>query len=191
MKLFGSLYDVVMRWSAHKHAPWYLGGVSFIEAIFFPVPVVFMLVPMVAARPSRGIYLAALATVTSVLGGLFGYLLGHFLIDAVFPLIEQWGHADSYELAREWFDRWGFWALFLAGVSPIPYKIFTIAAGSLSMALLPFIGASLIGRAGQFFLAAGFVMLLGPKVEPMVRRYVEWLGWAVLVLAVVIYLFIH
>lgn len=191
MKLFGSLYDLVMRWSAHRHASRYLGGVSFIEAIFFPVPVVFMLVPMVAAQPARGVYLASLATATSVLGGVFGYLLGLFLIEAVFPWIVQWGHADSYELARAWFDRWGFWALFLAGISPIPYKIFTIAAGSLSMALLPFIGASLIGRAGQFFLAAGLVMLLGPKVEPMVRRYVEWLGWGVLVLAIVIYLFIH
>jgi membrane protein YqaA with SNARE-associated domain len=191
MKLFGPLYDLVMRWSAHKHAPWYLGFVSFIEAIFFPVPVVFMLAPMVAAQPSRGLYLASLTTVTSVAGGVCGYLLGIFLIDAVFPLIEQWGHADSYELAREWFDRWGFWALFLAGISPIPYKVFTIAAGSLSMALLPFIIASLIGRAGQFFLAAGLIMLLGPKVLPMVRRYVEWLGWGVLVLAVVIYLFIR
>lgn len=191
MKLFGPLYDLVMRWSAHKHAPWYLCVVSAAEAIFFPVPVVFMLVPMVAARPSRGLYLASLATVTSVLGGMVGYLLGHFLIDAIFPWIVQWGHEHSYELARAWFDRWGFWALFLAGISPIPYKIFTIAAGSLSMSLLPFIGASLIGRAGQFFLAAGLVMLLGPKVEPMVRRYVEWLGWGVLVLAVVAYLIIH
>ena len=191
MKLFGPLYDLVMRWSAHKHAPWYLGVVSFMESSFFPVPTVFMLAPMVAAKPRNGLYLALLATLTSVAGGILGYLIGYFLIDAAMPWIIDFGYLDKYELARSWFDRWGFWALFLAGFSPIPYKVFTIAGGSMSMSLLPFVLASIIGRAGQFFVAAGLIMLLGPKVEPMVRRYVEWLGWAAIVVVVVFLAVFH
>ena len=191
MKLFGPLYDLVMRWSAHKHAPWFLCVVSFMESSFFPVPTVFMLAPMVAAKPRSGVYFATLATLSSVAGGVLGYVIGYFLIDAVLPWIIDFGYLDKYELARSWFDKWGFWALFLAGFSPIPYKVFTIAGGSMSMSLIPFILASIIGRAGQFFVAAGLIMLLGPKVEPMVRRYVEWLGWLVIVLVVVFFLVFH
>lgn len=191
MKLFSPLYERVMRWAEHPHARWYLCVVSFMESSFFPVPVVFMLAPMVAARPRHGFYLAALTTVSSVAGGLLGYVIGYALIEAAMPWIVEFGYRDSFELARDWFAQWGFWALFLAGFSPIPYKIFTIAAGSMSMGVVPFIGASLIGRAGQFFLAAGLIMLLGPKCEPLVRRYVEWLGWGTVVLAVVVYLIVR
>lgn len=180
-----------MRWSEHPHAPRYLCAVSFMESSFFPIPVAFMLAPMVAAAPGRGLYLALLTTVSSVAGGLLGYLIGYALIEAAMPWIVELGYRDSYELAHRWFEQWGFWALFLAGFSPIPYKIFTIAAGSLSMGLLPFVAASLVGRAGQFFLVAGLIMVLGPKVEPMVRRYVEWLGWAAVAAAVVVYLWIR
>ncbi len=190
MKLFGPLYDKVIHWSRHKYAPRYLAAVSFMESSFFPIPVVFMLAPMVAAKPDSGLKLALIATISSVMGGLLGYGCGIFLIEAVRPLITDFGYQDSYELARSWFEKWGFWALFLAGISPIPYKVFTIAAGSLSMGLLPFIVASFIGRAGQFFLAAGLIMLLGPKFEPLARRYVEWIGWAVVVLAVVAYFWV-
>lgn len=191
MKLFGPLYDRVMRWAAHPHARWYLCALSFMESSFFPIPTVFMLVPMVAAKPKQGWYLASLATVTSVAGGLLGYLIGYALIEVAMPLIIDFGYLDSFNLAHSWFQEWGFWALFLAGVSPIPYKIFTIAAGSLSMHLLPFVIASLIGRAIQFFLAAGLLVFLGPKFEPVIRRYVDWFGWGTLILAVVIYLLVH
>ena len=132
--------------------------------------------------------LAFIATVTSVAGGLLGYLIGYALIEVAMPFIIDFGYLDSFNLAHSWFAKWGFWALFLAGVSPIPYKIFTIAAGTLSMHLLPFVLASLIGRSIQFYLAAGLLVLLGPKFEPVVRRYVDWFGWATLILAVALYL---
>ena len=150
-----------------------------------------MLVPMVAAKPKQGWKLALLATLTSVLGGLLGYLIGYALIEMAMPLIVDFGYLDEFDLAREWFAEWGFWALFLAGVSPIPYKIFTIAAGTLSMHLIPFVIASLVGRSIQFFLAAGILMLLGPRFEPVVRRYVDWFGWGTLILAIVLYLVMH
>jgi membrane protein YqaA with SNARE-associated domain len=191
MKLFSPLYERVMRWAAHPHAKWYLSALSFMESSFFPIPTVFMLVPMVAAKPKQGWSLALIATVTSVAGGLLGYLIGYALIEVAMPLIVEFGYQDSFDLARNWFAEWGFWALFLAGVSPIPYKIFTIAAGTLSMHLLPFVLASFVGRSIQFFLAAGLLMLLGPRCEPLIQRYVEWFGWGTLLLAVVVYLFIR
>lgn len=191
MKLFSPLYDRVMRWAAHPHARWYLAAVSFMESSFFPIPTVFMLVPMVAASPRRGWQLALIATVTSVTGGLLGYIIGYALIELAMPYIVTFGYEDSFNLARSWFEQWGFLALFLAGVSPIPYKIFTIAAGTMSMHIVPFILASLIGRSIQFFLAAGVLIVLGPRFEPVVRRYVDWFGWGAVIVAVVVYLVMH
>ena len=146
MRLFSPLYRRAMLWSRHRHAPWYLGGISFAESSVFPIPPDVMLAPMCLAQPSRAWWFALLTTLTSVAGGLFGYAIGYFSFDAIEPWLRESRYWTSYELAVVWFERWGFWAVFIAGFSPIPYKVFTIAAGALSMALLPFTLASLIGR---------------------------------------------
>lgn len=188
MALFAAVYERVMRWSAHPHARWYLAGLSFSESSFFPVPPDVMLAPMVVARPDKGMQLALLTTIASVLGGLAGYFIGLFAIQAVEPWIVQYGYEPAYRQAQEWFGQWGFWAVFLAGFSPIPYKIFTITAGALSLALIPFVIASFIGRGARFFLVAKLLATFGPRIEPAVRRYIEWLGWLTVAAAVVAYL---
>lgn len=185
--LFTGLYNRCMTWAAHPHAERYLIGVSVIEAIFFPVPTALMLAPMVVSRPNKAVRLALIATVTSVLGGLFGYLLGYLAIAAIEPWIHQLGWWDKYMIAREWFGEYGVWAVAIAGFTPIPFKMFTISAGALSMAVGPFIFASLLGRSGHFFLVALLMAWAGPKMEPVVRRYIEWLGWAVILIAIVAY----
>lgn len=146
-----------MRWSRHRHAPWYLGGVSFAESSFFPIPPDVMLAPMSLANPARAWRFALLTTLASVAGGLFGYAIGYFAFDALEPWLRESRYWDSYQLAVAWFGEWSFWVVFIAGFSPIPYKVFTIAAGALSMALLPFTLASLIRRGGRFFLVAGLM----------------------------------
>lgn len=151
MRLFSSLYERVMLWSRHRHAPRYLVGLSFAESSFFPIPPDVMLAPMALAAPSRAWHFAFITTVASVLGGLFGYSIGVFAFELVEPVLKDAGYYASYLRAREWFSEWGFWAIFLAGFSPIPYKIFTITAGVISMALVPFFLASLIGRGARFF----------------------------------------
>ncbi len=160
-----------MEWSRHRHAPWYLGGLSFAESSFFPIPPDVMLAPMSLANPSRAWRFALITTLASVAGGLFGYLIGYYAFDAIEPWLRTTKYWAGYVVAVDWFGRWGFWAVFIAGFSPIPYKVFTIAAGALSMALLPFTLAALIGR--------------GARMEAVLHRYVAHLGWATVALVVI------
>ena len=185
MKPFSALYARAMRWSRHRHAPWYLGAVSFAESSFFPIPPDAMLAPMSLANPSKAWRFALITTLTSVAGGLFGYAIGYFTFDAIEPWLRESNYLDSYQVAVVWFGEWGFWAVFIAGFSPIPYKVFTIAAGALSMALLPFTLASLIGRGARFFLVAGLMKWGGARMEALLHRYVERLGWATVAVVVV------
>ena len=112
--LFSGLYNRCMLWAAHPHAERYLVGVSIIESIFFPVPTALMLIPMVVSKPNKAVRLAAIATITSMLGGLFGYLLGYLAIAAVEPWIHQFGWWDKYQIARSWFGEYGIWAVAIA-----------------------------------------------------------------------------
>lgn len=185
MKLFSPLYRRAMTWSRHPHAPWYLGGLSFAESSFFPVPPDVMLAPMALANPSRWWWLALITTLTSVAGGLAGYLIGYFAMDAILPWLQESRYWPAYQTAVDWFGQWGFWAVFVAGFSPIPYKVFTIAAGALSMALFPFVLASIIGRGLRFFLVAGLMAWGGAKMEEALHRYIDRLGWATVALVVI------
>jgi len=185
VKLFGPLYDRVMVWSRHRHAPRYLAALSFAESSFFPVPPDVMLAPMAAARPECSARFAFITTVFSVLGGVLGYLIGWLAFGMVEPWVVSAGYGDRLELAREWFDVWGVWVVLIAGFSPIPYKLFTITAGALSMALLPFIIASFIGRGARFFAVALLIGWLGPRMEDKLRPYMEWLGWFTVLLLLV------
>lgn len=188
MALFGSLYERVMRWSRHRHAEWYLGTMSFAESSFFPIPVDVMLAPMCLARPERSWRYAANATITSVLGGMAGYAIGFLLFEAVAPWLETTHYWDGYLTARRWFDDYGVLAVFVAGFSPIPYKVFTIAAGVASLTVPGFVIASLIGRGARFFLVAGFVRYAGVRLEATLLRNIERIGWGVLIATVIIVL---
>lgn len=191
MKLFSALYSKVMLWARHKHAQWYLAGLSFAESSFFPIPPDVMLAPMALAKPKRAMFYALLTTVTSVLGGVLGYFIGVFAFDQIAPLIQSAGYWEKYELAKEWFMEWGFWAILIAGFSPIPYKVFTIAAGTLSMSFIPFVLASIIGRGARFFLVAGLLAWGGERFEKVLHQYVDRLGWATIALAIIAYVVVQ
>lgn len=191
MPIFSSLYDRVMAWSRHPYAPWYLGGLSFAESSFFPIPPDVMLAPMSMAKPRQAWWFAALTTVTSVLGGLAGWLIGYFAFELIAPLVVEGGrYALPFATARDWFDEWGVWAIFIAGFSPIPYKIFTISAGVMHMALIPFVVASTIGRGARFFLVAALMSWGGERMDGVLRRYVDRIGW-IMVLLVVLVILLH
>lgn len=185
MRLFSALYDRVMRWSRHRHAERYLAVLSFSESSFFPVPPDVLLAPMALARPDRAWRFAAVTTVASVVGGVAGYAIGWLAIEAIEPLLVQFDYVDAYERAVLWFEEYGFWAVLVAGFSPIPYKIFTIAAGALAMFLPGFVLASFVGRGARFFIVAGLLKWGGERMERHLKRHVDTLGW-ITVAAVVV-----
>jgi membrane protein YqaA with SNARE-associated domain len=191
MRLFGPIYDRMLRWAGHRHAERYLAGLSAAESVIFPIPPDVMLAPMTLAVPQRWFRYALVCTVASVLGGLLGYLLGHYALEAVLPWLERAGKLDTFHHIQELFVRYGFWIVFVAGFTPIPYKVFTIASGAASIGLLPFTLGSLVGRGGRFFLVAGLIRLGGPRMEGLLRTYVEWLGWLVIVIAAVALLWLE
>ena len=186
MKLFGPLYEQVLTWSRHRYAERYLAAMSFAESSFFPIPVDVMLAPMCLANRSKWVRFATIATVFSVLGGLGGYAIGWGMFEAIEPWLSESHYWDAYLTARDWFDRYGVWVVFVAGFSPIPYKVFTIAAGVAALNLPAFFIGSLIGRAARFFLVAGLVRLGGERFETTLARHIERIGWAVVVISVVL-----
>ena len=145
-----------------------------------------MLAPMAMRVPSRAFWFAFLTTVFSVLGGLAGYAIGYFAFDLIAAWLETTHYWESYLHAREWFEKWGVWVVFVAGFSPIPYKLFTITAGVMMQPLLPFILASFVGRGSRFFLVAGLLKFVGKKIEPMLKQYIEWLGWLTVLLLMIV-----
>jgi len=182
MQIFRPMYERALRWAAHRHAPWLLFGLSFIEAIFFPIPPEVMLAPMSLARPRRAFWFAGISLLGSMLGMFVGYALGLFALEMAMPLVEKLGYSAEFETIKQKAAEDGFWLLVIAGFTPVPFKIFTIASGAVGMPLLPFFFGALIGRGKRVFLVALAIRWGGERAEAKLRQYVEPIGWAALVL---------
>lgn len=164
-------YDWMMRKAADEKAPWALGVVSFIESSFFPIPPDVMLIPMVMANRQKAWWYATIATVTSVLGGLLGYAIGYYLYEAVgIPILEFYGKANALDSFIAFVHDYGVPAVIIKGMTPIPYKVVTIAAGVAKMDLLAFIGASIIARAMRFYLVAGLLYFFGEPIREFIEK---------------------
>lgn len=182
MKLFAPLYERALAWSAHPKAPLLLTLLSFAEAIFFPIPPEVMLAPMSLARPQRALWYATLSLAGSMVGMFIGYAIGYFALDAAMPLLERLGYAAQFaEIKRQAAEN-GFWLLLIAGFTPVPFKIFTIASGAVGMPLLPFFFGALIGRGKRVYLVAGAIRLGGARAEAALHKYIEPIGWTAMVL---------
>ncbi|MFM2480209.1 YqaA family protein [Celerinatantimonas sp. YJH-8] len=191
MRIFRSLYDWALRWSQHRNAPIYLAIMSFIESIFWPIPVDVMLAPMALTRPKKAWFFALLATVFSVAGAVIGYYLGRYFYDVLQPIIQAVGYEHRMQTVETWFADWGIWVIFIAGFSPIPYKVFTISAGLLQMLFWPFILASIVGRGMRFFLVAALMRWGGKRMEEKLRDYIDILGWIIVAAAVIAFLLLR
>lgn len=189
MRLFAPLYDQTLRWARHSRAPWALSILSFAESVIFPVPTDVMLAPMVLAQPMKWLHYAALATVFSVLGGVFGYLLGAWAFDWASAWLLANDGAQTFAEAQRLFQEWGVWFVFIAAFTPVPYKVFTISAGFMALALVPFVIASIAGRAARFFLVAGLVRWVGARYEPLLRRHIELTGWLIVAILVMVFVY--
>ena len=170
-------YDYILRLASHAKATYYLFLLSVAESSFFPIPPDVMLLPMCLAQPNRVWRLAGITTIGSVLGGVIGYAIGAYAFGFIEPVLADSGYMDSYLHAVSWFEEWGFWAIFVAGFSPIPYKVFTIAGGAMGMALLPFVVASFIGRGARFYLLALLIRVFGHTADSLVRKHMDRIGW--------------
>ncbi|WP_428152853.1 YqaA family protein [Brevundimonas sp.] len=164
------LYDRVFDLARSRHATKALAVVSFAESSFFPIPPDVMLAPMILARPDRAYFYAAVCTVASVLGGILGYAIGYFLTDLGLAMMRLLGHSDGLAQFRVWFDQWGLWVILIKGLTPIPYKLVTIASGLAAFSFPVFMGASIITRGGRFFLEAWILKRWGPAMLAQVEK---------------------
>jgi len=188
MKIFSALYDWTLKWAKHKFAPHILAFLSFAESVIFPIPPDVLLAPMVLSKPEKAWKLASITTIASVVGGVCGYILGYLMFDPwIQPIINELGYQHRLDQVMNWFAEYGVWVVFIAGFSPIPYKLFTVSAGLLHMAFLPFLLASAIGRGMRFFLVAGLIQWGGAAMEEKLRQWVDKIGWAIVIIIIIAY----
>lgn len=164
-------YDRLIALAASPAAPWWLALVSFAEASFFPIPPDAMLIPMALARPRAAWSFAMVCTIASVIGGAFGYLIGFAVFDQVArPILSLYGYGPAYAAFAERFQEYGVWIVLIKGLTPIPYKIVTIAAGAARMDFWAFMLASLVTRGARFFLVATLLHFFGDPVRDFIER---------------------
>ncbi|MEZ5874738.1 MAG: YqaA family protein [Hyphomicrobiales bacterium] len=165
-------YEKTMELAAHRNAPWALAGVAFIESSVFPIPPDVVLIPMVLAERRKAWLYAAIATVGSVLGGIFGYIIGYFLFDTIGePILRFYGYTAKFEEFASWYNDWGAWIVFMAGVTPFPYKVITIASGVTHLNFFVFMLASIAARGLRFFVVSGLLYWFGPPIKDFIEKY--------------------
>jgi len=165
------LYDHVMRLAAGRRAPWVLGAVAFAESSVFPVPPDAFMIPMILARPREAFRIALVATLASVAGGVLGYAIGYFLWETVGrAIVAFYGYEAEFERLRALYREWGLWIVAIAGFTPFPYKVVTIASGVAAFSLPGFVLASVVSRAARFFLVAAVLSVWGEAVRDFVER---------------------
>ena len=165
------LYDWTMSLSRSPRAMWALGIVSFVESSVFPIPPDVLMIPMIIARPRRAFLIATVATLTSVLGALLGYYIGAALFETVGrPVLDFYGKAAEFDAFALKYNDWGAWAVLVAGITPFPFKVITIASGVTGLSLPVFVVASLIARAFRFFLVAALLWRFGAPIQGFIER---------------------
>ncbi|MCT4657053.1 MAG: DedA family protein [Cohaesibacter sp.] len=165
------LYDWTMSLASSPRAGWALGVVSFVESSVFPIPPDTLLIPMVIAKRQKAWIYAALCTVASVLGGLAGYFIGAFLFDQVAqPILSFYGYAEKFSDFAARYNEWGVWIVLIAGLTPFPYKVITIASGATGLPLFVFTIASIVARGLRFFVLAALLYWLGPPIRDFIER---------------------
>lgn len=179
--MFRRLYDWMMRLAGHRRALPALAAISFAESSFFPIPPDVMLVPMVLAQRSKAFLIATVCTVASVIGGLFGYAIGYFLFETIGAWVISVYHLEgAMETFRSEFAEYGTWIILVKGLTPIPYKLVTIASGVAHFDLFTFIWASIVTRGLRFFIVAGLLWKFGDPIRTFIEKRLEVLTWAFL-----------
>lgn len=180
------MYNWVIAWAEKPSAEKALGGLAFAESSFFPIPPDPLLIAMVTARPHKWIRLTLITTVGSVIGGVFGYIIGAGLNETIGKfIVETYSLQSEFAQVGQWYDEYTVLAVIIAGFTPIPYKLFSIAAGVFAVNLPLFVLASFIGRGGRFVLVAFLMHHFGKRYKDTIEKYIDILGFAFIVLLVI------
>ena len=179
--MFRALYDWTLRLAGHRHADRAMAAVSFAESSIFPIPPDVMLVPMILARRDQAYRIAAICTIASVAGGMLGYAIGRFLYDSVGVfLINLYGAHDATAEFQLWYDRWGAAVILIKGLTPIPFKIVTIASGFFQYNFGLFVLLAAVTRGARFFLIAWLLKRWGAPMQAFIEKRLTLIGWVVL-----------
>ncbi len=177
------LYDWVIGLSVHPQAIWWLALVSFAESSVFPIPPDVMIVPMVLSDRAAALRIAVVGTISSVLGGLVGYAIGYFFFDAIGDrIVEFYGYCAKFEEFRVTFEEYGAWIVALAGLTPFPYKVITIASGFFALDPIVFVVASVLSRGARFGLEAALLWKFGEPIREFIEKRLEILSVLLVIL---------
>jgi membrane protein YqaA with SNARE-associated domain len=181
------LYDWMLAWAHRPSGPIALGVISFAESSFFPIPPDPLLIALSLGRPRRALYFAAICTLGSILGGMLGYWIGRTLwatVSGFFFASVPGVTPENFALVQNLYQQYDFWAVFLAGFTPLPYKVFTLASGVFEISFPIFVIASTISRGARFFILAGLVFYFGPQIQGFIDRHFNRLAWLFAILLV-------
>lgn len=185
MKLLRRLYDWVLGFAEKPFGAWALLALSFAESSFFPVPPDVLLMALSVGKPLKAFWFATICTIGSVAGAALGYFLGMEFYELVGrPIIEFYGASDRYDTVKQLYENWDALAVGIAGFTPIPYKVFTIAAGAFQINFAVFMLASVVSRGARFFIIAGLIRWFGPTIKEFIDRYFNLLTVLFMVLLV-------
>ncbi len=179
------LYDWVLYWAETPYGTWALFLLAFCESSFFPIPPDILLIALAVAIPKKSLKYALICSAGSVLGGCFGYLIGwHFMASIGSPIVDFYGLGTKVEYIGSLYNKYDAWAVAIAGFTPIPYKVFTIAAGIFKINFSVFVLTSLVSRSARFFIVGGLIYIFGPKIQGFIDKYFNILAVAFTVLLV-------
>lgn len=180
-----AVYDYMLDLASRPNALFFLAAVSFVESSFFPIPPDVMLIPMVLAMPKKAWTIAGVCTVSSVLGGYFGYGIGVFAFDLIArPILDFYGYMQQFDVFKDYYHEWGAWIVFGAGITPFPYKVITIASGVVHLDLITFTVASVVARGMRFYLVAWLLKKFGEPMKDFIEKNLGILSVLFLILLI-------
>ena len=183
------LYNWTISLASHPFAIGFLAVIAFLESSIFPIPPDVLLIALVLASRDKAWIMASVCTVFSVIGGLFGYIIGFFLFTSIGdPILEFYGYQDHFSRFKSVYHDWGAWIVFAGGFTPIPYKVITIASGAVHLNLITFLVASIVSRGMRFFLVSALLWYFGPPVRKIIEKNLNF--FAILFFAILLLGFI-
>ena len=187
-----NLYNKILLISAKPKAEIFLGAIAFLESSFFPIPPDLLLLPMTLSRPLKWVRLALIATFFSVLGGIFGYFIGIFLWDTIGQTIIEFYHLENqFNLLEKNYNEKGALIVFIAGFSPIPYKLITISSGVMHLDLITFILASLTSRGARFFILTGIIRIFGDTAKKFIDKYFSFVTFILGIIIIIVFSWLY